>query len=346
MFMLGRDGSVNWHNQATEQLLGGEGDIGQSSFKDFFDQLSIVSNNIVLNCFNTGQAEEKRLQLEENKPVTVRVFPVHDQSGDVAQVLIQIYDETGKIRHQETLLRTGQLAAVGELAAGVAHEINNPINGVINYAQILVNNLPEGSDSQKYAERILAEGDRVAAIASSLLAFTRENSAERRPVPLREIFSESLLLAGTKMRNEGILIDQDISAALPDLLVSPQQIQQVFLNLFSNASHALNAKEANGSKTLTISANMSNEDNLQVTVRDNGIGIPENLLSKVKDPFFTTKSNSGGTGLGLSICNDILALHGSGLVIESREGEFTAISFKLPCVTLQSKAAAEAFDLS
>ena len=148
------------------------------------------------------------------------------------------------------------------------------------------------------------------------------------------------------MRNEGILIDQNISAALPDLMVSPQQIQQVFLNLFSNARHALNAKETIEPKTLTISANMSNEDSLQVTVRDNGIGIPENILTKVQDPFFTTKAKAGGTGLGLSICNDILALHGSRLVIESREGGFTAISFKLPCVTAQSKVAAEAFDLS
>ncbi|HKI52172.1 MAG TPA: PAS domain S-box protein [Geothermobacteraceae bacterium] len=346
MFMLDQDGSVSWHNQATKQLLGTDEGLGQFYCKDYFDWLNLESNTIIQNSFNAGHAQEIRLQLEEDKPVTLRIFPVHEQSSEVQRVLIQIYDETEKIRQQETLLRTGQLAAAGELAAGVAHEINNPINGVINYAQILVNNLPEGSDSQKYAERILAEGDRVAAIASSLLAFTRESSAERRPVPLHEIFAESLLLAGTKMRNEGILIDQNISAALPDLMVSPQQIQQVFLNLFSNARHALNAKETIEPKTLTISANMSNEDSLQVIVRDNGIGIPENILTKVQDPFFTTKAKAGGTGLGLSICNDILALHGSRLVIESREGGFTAISFKLPCVTAQSKVAAEAFDLS
>lgn len=334
LYMLDRDFTMLWRNQATERLFGTQHSFGKMCHDRFFGQQAICKHCVARDCFASGETIEKQEHLDDGRIVAMRAFPVKDDDGEVVRVLMQLYDETEKLRQQETLLRTGQLAAVGELAAGVAHEINNPINGVINYAQILSDRLPEGSDSHHFAGQILHEGERIATIASSLLAYTREKSAGKRPIPLTKILAEALLLAGTKMRNEGICVEQQIPADLPVLRVSPQQIQQVFLNLLSNARYALNARhEAGGNKSLEISARACGDGKVRVTVRDNGIGIPDELLVRVRDPFFTTKPNQSGTGLGLSICNDILALHGSTLVIDSREKEFTTVSFELPCAS-------------
>lgn len=331
MYMLDPDGSIHWHNQASEELFGAASTSDQARFKRFYGQLS-VDSEVARNCFDSGLPQEQRSHLE-NQMITLRCFPVKNDQGDVIRVLMQVYDETAKLRQQETLLRTGQLAAIGELAAGVAHEINNPINGVINYAQILCRWLDPQGEEHRMAQRILQEGERVARIASSLLAYTREKSAVKHPIPLSEIVSEVLLLAGTKMRNEGIRIILEIPPKLPELLVSPAQIQQVFLNLLSNARYALKAKDGSEpDKTLTISAKTSDSDKLLVTIRDNGVGIAETILLRVTAAFFTTKPARDGTGLGLSICNDILALHGSQLSITSRAGEFTSVSFELPCL--------------
>lgn len=333
MYMLDPDGSVGWHNQASEQLFGVADPGGRTQFKKYFGHLNIDSD-IARNCFNSGLPQEQHSHLE-NRIVTLRAFPVKNDHGQVIRVLMQVYDESEKLRRQETLLRTGQLAAIGELAAGVAHEINNPINGVINYAQILCRRLDPHGEEHRMAQRILQEGERVARIASSLLAYTREKSAAKQPIPLPEIVSEVLLLAGTKMRNEGVRIVLEIPPKLPELLVSPAQIQQVFLNLLSNARYALNASERGGAdKILTISARAGDNGKLLITIHDNGVGISETILPQVTAAFFTTKPAREGTGLGLSICNDILALHGSRLSITSRAGEFTSVSFELPCLPL------------
>jgi PAS domain S-box-containing protein len=242
--------------------------------------------------------------------------------------------EQEKLVFQEEAVRAAQLASVGELAAGVAHEINNPLNGIINYAQILKNRLPDKEDGEM-AGLITREGDRISGIVRSLLSFTRREGGERSLVALDELLGEVFALTEMQMRKEGIHITQDIPPDLPKLHVNPQQIEQVFLNVIINARHALNERypKTHENKTLEITGEAMTSDNkpfLRVTFLDRGTGIPAHIMEKVTRPFFTTKKKGFGTGLGLSISRNIVQSYDGTMHIESEEGICTRVIIDLP----------------
>jgi signal transduction histidine kinase len=232
-------------------------------------------------------------------------------------------------------LRTGQLAALGELAAGVAHEINNPINGIINYAQLLLNKSVPDSREQDIAARIIKESDRIAHIVRSLLSFAREGKEEKYPVSIQEIMADTLGLTETQLKKDGIKLEIDIPVNLPRIIAQPQQLEQVFLNIISNARYALNQKypAEHKNKMLEIRCNeiiISKKPYVRISINDRGSGIPEALLDKVMNPFYSTKPSNIGTGLGLSISHSIIKNHGGKLTIDSVEGEFTKVIIELP----------------
>jgi signal transduction histidine kinase len=233
------------------------------------------------------------------------------------------------------VMRSEQLAALGELAAGVAHEINNPINGIINYAQILLNQSREGSEVNDVAKRVIKEGDRIARIVEGLLSFARREEEHKTPVSVSEIISESLTLTEAQMRKDVIVLKKDIPIDLPEVLAQAQEIEQVFVNIISNARYALNKKypEVDKNKILEITAKTLNEDGralVRVSFDDRGTGIPANIIDKVMNPFFSTKPEGKRTGLGLSISHGIMSDHGGSLAIHSVEGKFTRVDVDLP----------------
>ena len=247
-------------------------------------------------------------------------------------------DITEQKKAEDETIRASHLASLGELASGVAHEINNPINGIINYTQILLNKSMEGSREQDIFRRIIREGDRIAGIISSLLSFARDNKRDKAPVHIHEIMSESLALTGTQLKKDGISLKVNIPADLPLITAHSQQIEQVFLNLISNARYALSQKypEAHKNKSLDINAKKVRLDNkpyMEIVFHDTGIGIPAENKSKVINPFFTTKPGADGTGLGLSISHGIINDHGGRIEIDSVEGEFTKVIINLPLNT-------------
>jgi signal transduction histidine kinase len=242
---------------------------------------------------------------------------------------------TEQKKAEEETIRASHLASIGELAAGVAHEINNPINGIINYTQILLNRSNEGSKEHDIARRIIKEGDRIAGIISSLLSFARDSKKGKCPAHIHDIMSDSLALTETQLKKDGVILKVDIPPDLPGIIAHPQQIEQVFLNLISNARYALSQKypEAHKDKTLDIVAKKVIIDQtpfMRITFHDRGIGIPAGLKDKVINPFFTTKPGSDGTGLGLSISHGIINDHDGNITIDSVEGEFTEVKITLP----------------
>lgn len=281
--------------------------------------------------------EEKYVQDGREMVVHIVKRPVKDERGEIIGILGFFWDITDKVVLQKEAIRTRNLASLGELAAGVAHEINNPIMGVINYAQLLFNKSKEGSKERDIVSRIIKEGDRVANIAHSLLSFARPwDSKERKKiVSIQEILSDTLVLTEAQLQKEGIKIKLDIPEKLPKITAHPQQIQQVFLNAISNARYALNQKypRPHDNKILEILAEEITIDNypgIKMTFYDHGIGMPADILDKVMDPFFTTKPRGVGTGLGLSVSHSIIKGHGGRLMIDSVEGEFTKIIVVLP----------------
>ncbi len=232
-------------------------------------------------------------------------------------------------------IRSNQLAALGEMAANIAHEINNPVNGIINYAQILADQSKPGSQEMDICKRIIKESDRMAGIVRSLLSFAREGDNEKYAVSIQEIIADSLALTEAHLKKDGIELSVNVPSDLPHILANPQQIHQVFLNILSNARYALNQKypsadEGKILEVMTREVTLDGKSYVRITFYDNGIGIPDDMIDKVMNPFFTTKPHNVGTGLGLSISYGIIKSHAGNLKLESGEKKFTKIIIDLP----------------
>lgn len=244
-------------------------------------------------------------------------------------------DVTEKKILQAEAMRAGHLAALGELAAGVAHEINNPINGIINYAQILLDEREKQDEEAEVQQRIIKEAERIAEIVKNLLSFARERKEEHGPVIVQDIIRDSLGLVERQILKDGIRLKVDVPDDLPKIKALSQQIQQVFLNILSNARYALNRKfyEPHEQKVLEIRAGVIEIEGrkyVRTTFYDQGTGIPKRILDKICNPFFSTKPKGEGTGLGLSISHGIIKNHRGRLWFDSREGEHTKVMVDLP----------------
>ncbi len=251
------------------------------------------------------------------------------------KVVALLRDITDKKASLAAAMHAEQLAAVGELAAGVAHEINNPINGIINYAQIIRNKSEKGGIINDVAERMVREGNRIARIVEGLLSFSRRRHEEKMIVSVKDILSDSLTLTTAQMRKDSIIVNIGLTENLPKIMAQAHEIEQVFINIISNARYALNQKypEPHDDKLLEISSRLFKKDHrkyVRVTFCDHGTGIAANIVDKVKNPFFSTKTEGKRTGLGLSISHGIVESHEGKLIIESIEGHFTRIHVDLP----------------
>ncbi|MBI4683175.1 MAG: PAS domain-containing protein, partial [Nitrospirae bacterium] len=192
--------------------------------------------------FMSGKEETAEITTVEDKIWDIRAFPIKEDSGKVKNVIELARDITEKVNLEAGATRTRHLASLGELAAGVAHEINNPINNIINYAQILIDEFNSESRDDEIARRIIKDGDRIATIVRSLLSFARIRKEEKCFMSLHEIFSDTMSLTSAQIRKDGIHLKVDIPSEPIKLPLHPQQIQQVFLNVISNARFALNQK--------------------------------------------------------------------------------------------------------
>lgn len=241
-----------------------------------------------------------------------------------------------KIRKAESL-QAGKLAAIGELAAGVAHEINNPINGVINYAQILQDELAESGNSEQndILKRIIKESDRVAGIVRNLLAFARQRDEDVSDISLKGILADCVSLVKHQLVKEGIQPVIEVPDGLPALHGNPQQLQQVFLNILSNARYALNEKYPglDPRKRLEIKSQLvdfGDKRIIRTTFTDYGCGIDPKVIGHVFDSMFSTKPAGRGTGLGLSISRDLIQAHHGFIHVESRLYDHTTVTVDLP----------------
>ncbi len=317
--------------------------VGKTDYDFFHKNLAekyIADDRRIMRSGQTEDMEEKYTKEGRELIVHTVKTPIRDERGEIIGILGVFWDVTEKVALQMEAIRSRHLVSLGELAAGVAHEINNPITGIINCAQILVNKSHKGSRENDVAHRIVKEGYRIANIVKSLLYFARptDRKEQRSAVHVREILSDTLVLIEAQLKKDSIKLTLNIPEELTRIIVYPQQIQQVFLNIISNARYALNCKYPgkHDRKILEIRAEevtMKNCPSVKVAFYDQGTGIPANILDKVMNPFFTTKPRGKGTGLGLSISHGVISDHGGQLLIDSVEGEFTEAAVILPAVS-------------
>ncbi len=217
--------------------------------------------------------------------------------------MIAVYrDVTEKKQLRAEAVRSGQLASIGELAAGVAHEINNPINGIINCAQLLIDESKEDSKQTEIFQRIIKAGGRVAMIVRNLLSFARDTKDEPQRITVSNLISDCLDLTEVQIRKDGIDLSVNISDTLPEVRVRSHHMQQVILNIISNSRYALNNNtnpDAIKNKRIEIKGELI-DINIKAYVRlsffDNGIGIPADIIDRICDPFFSIKPLGEGTG--------------------------------------------------
>jgi len=245
-----------------------------------------------------------------------------------------IHDITERKKLFEESRRNAQLAALGTIVAGVAHEINNPIQGIVNYSEILKTSTENPERIVDIAERILKEGNRIASITRELLDYARDNRNQVAFVNVTDLINSALSLITTKIRRSDIEIVTELGEEIPQMTVNPQGIQQIVINLVDNAYDALRCKESLTSpKMIKIDAWMverQGKSGLCLEVQDNGIGMTEEVRKKATEVFFSTKPSTEGTGLGLAIVSEIVAKHHGELDIDSCEGEYTKVRIFLP----------------
>ena len=244
--------------------------------------------------------------------------------------------EAERIAMEARLRNQQKLESIGTLASGVAHEINNPINGILNYGQIIMDADAGDENIKEYANEIMHETNRVAEIVRNLLDFSRQNKQQHSYAEMEDIINKTLSLVKTILRHDQIELNLDIEENLPKIKCRNQQIQQVIMNLITNARDALNAKYDgyNENKIINLSCAQYNSEGrkwLKLIVEDYGEGIKNEILPNIFDPFFTTKRQSEGTGLGLSISHGIVKDHHGEITVESEEGKYTRFTVTLPC---------------
>ena len=302
------------------------------SEKRFNPSSLLVVNNAISGISITIPGKNSPFGILDAYSTQIRRFISHDISfmeavANLVGAAIQRRMLEGQLRQQQ------KLESIGILASGVAHEINNPVNGVINYAQLILEK-PDSGHS-KFAEAIIHESKRVTTIVRNLLQFARHEKQTYLPVTIDEILAGTLSLIRALMKHDQITLDVKKTDPLPLVKCQSQQIQQVLMNLLTNARDALNEKypQSHMDKIIRISCSSFLRETqtwLRIIVEDHGCGISENVSQRIFDPFFTTKSPERGTGLGLSISHGIVQEHGGELRFESEVGQWTRFYLELP----------------
>ncbi|MBW2284510.1 MAG: GHKL domain-containing protein, partial [Deltaproteobacteria bacterium] len=235
----------------------------------------------------------------------------------------------------EKLLHQDKMASLGKLSASVVHEINNPIAGILNLILLIKRMMEEGALDRKdldkfsrYLNLMETETRRISRIVSNLLAFSRQSKMEVVRVDLNRLIDKILMLNANLLKINRVTVEKRLGPDVPQLVGSEDQLQQVFMNLVSNAAEAI---EANGGGRLIIeTGHAQSENTITVSVADTGIGISRENLSRLFEPFYTTKKKGKGVGLGLSVAYGIIEEHGGVISVDSEEGKGTRFAVTLP----------------
>ena len=289
--------------------------------------------------FNIGHVT---LSAAPDRVLLVTGSPLRDAQDRVAGAVLVLADVTERTRMEKQMQQSEKMAAVGGLAAGVAHEIGTPLNVISGSAEYLLMDLDEGDGRAEELKTIVAETGRITELVKQLMTFARHEEPREEAVDVGELMTRMLVLLRGQLDKGGVQVEVDLAPDLPDIAGDRDQIQQVLLNLVMNAWHAM----PDGGR-LTLQGAAGPEDPagngqrcpsgwVALTVEDTGIGIPEADRQRIFDPFFTTKEVGEGTGLGLAIVQRIVENHGGWVNVRSREGEGSSFVVLLPAASKEN----------
>ncbi|WP_197904708.1 ATP-binding protein [Desulfosarcina alkanivorans] len=320
-----KDGKIAFYNSAAERITGL--DLAQARGKE---PDSVLPSHLcgLKESLDLGESiNEKEMECEftENKivPVSISASEIINEEGQfVGQVLI--IRDLGEVRRlQGEIRRKEKLAAIGGLAAGVAHEIRNPLSSIKGIASYYKSKFEDGSEDKEMAGVMIEEVDRLSRVISELLEFARPTKLNKKLSDMNELLKHSTRLVEQEAAAKKVDIQLNLTSDSIEADVDPDRLTQCFLNLFLNA---LQAMESGG--RLTVSSSTGANGNVAIDIKDNGSGISAEGLSKIFDPYFTTKPK--GTGLGLAIVHKIIEAHQGQIKVRSTSGQGTVFSIALP----------------
>ena len=331
------------------------GSIGRNEFYQILSEYPVVTRDIIkvilrrLRTQNRKIVEQLRQRQKELEDlVTERTADLRQKNEELEKTLDELK------RTQEQLVQQQKLASLGQLTAGIAHEIRNPLNFVNNFSQVsesLIDELLTVTSEEEKAEiisdlrmnlsKIHQHGQRADNIVKNMLDHARTGPGTLQLTDVNQLCEEFLTLAVEAIQSANsdfqCTINRNFENGLPKVEIVPQDIARVLLNLFNNGLYSLKEKSDQKKKSKQsfepelLIATSSDRDHVIIKVRDNGNGIPVHVKEKIFEPFFTTKPTGKGTGLGLSISYDIIKAHGGEMNFESKENEFTEFVIQLPC---------------
>jgi len=312
---------------------------------------------VVRNKQSVRRLQKRTLPNGEIRYYEVNVYPIWERSGRISKFIHISRDITEQRQEEEEitrrlenmvddrtrqlkethakLLHQDKMSSLGKLSAAVVHEINNPIAGILNLVMLMKRMLAEQTLGPKDIDQfnffltlMETETRRIGRIVSNLLAFSRQSKLIMRRVNVNQLIKRTLLLNASLLVIANVKSDTRLDANLPEVAGTEDQLQQVFMNLVSNAAQAMEPRDGG---LLRIETKLSqNRNKVLIKVKDNGIGIPEENMPKLFEPFFTTKKKGKGVGLGLSVVYGIIQEHGGSIRVESKVGEGSTFKVKIP----------------
>jgi len=339
------DGRALWVNRAGRRMLGipEDEDLGGARIADYHPAWAarlLTEEGIPAAVRDGVWSGETALRARDGREILVSQVIIAHKAGDGTLEFLSTVarDVTRQKRTEDTLRQSEKLAAMGELLAGVAHELNNPLAVVLAHANLLAKEVSGGTATR--AAKISDAATRCARIVKNFLALARQEPAKLGPVSMSAIVHEALELLVYGLRVDNVAVRLELADGLPTLWADGHQLHQVLVNLVTNAHHAL--KTLDRTRTVTIRSGLdAARERVTLEVSDNGCGIPAAVLPRIFEPFFTTKPVGEGTGLGLPLCKAIVEEHGGTLEVSSADGAGSVFRVELPVRAPVGSIAAE-----
>ncbi|BDG33880.1 hypothetical protein PthBH41_35920 [Parageobacillus thermoglucosidasius] len=328
IFVVDLKGNILKYNDAAKEFF----QLHQREKQDFHQLLSMdIHHSPVLQIVQTKKPVYQEIHFQK-RVCELRGYPVLNENEHIYAIIIYINDITEKRRIEAQLVQSGKLAAIGEMAAGIAHELNNPLTAILGNAQLLLRTAAKDDRSYKLLYDIYSCGRRCKTIIQNLLTFSRQDEYMFEDCSVNEAVEQVLGLIGDQIRKQNIIIRKKLDNSLELVEGNIQQIGQIVLNLLINAKDALEEVDV-PEKVISIETKSVAEEEKKwvlLTIQDNGKGIEEQYLQEIFNPFFTTKRPGKGTGLGLSVSLGIAQAHGGTIEVASKPGKGSTFMLKLP----------------
>lgn len=260
---------------------------------------------------------------------SIETYNARKEKERTEQALKQAYRNLKEA--QDQLIQSSKMAAMGQLAAGISHELNQPLTGIKGFIQAILMELRQENPIREDLKKIEEQADRMDRIIKSIRFFAKRSKFKQQKFDINRPIKDSLMLLNEEIRIHNIRLKKSLAKNLPRIKGDPNQLQQVFLNLTTNARDAIDSLNKPGGRELFIKSSLSkNGKNIEVIFRDTGCGIPKENLKEIFNPFFTTKASDKGIGLGLSIAYRIIETHKGKIGVQSVEGKGSTFKITLP----------------